>query len=1256
MSGKPFLKTSFTIGLLLLCITYTAAGKIIYVDDNAALPGDGASWETAFTYLQDALMFVSSGDEIRVAQGIYKPDDFVLSDRPNLGREETFQLINGVTLKGGYAGFGAPDPNTRDIEAYETILSGDLNDDDVDVNDPADLLHEPTRADNCYNVVTGSDTDETAVLDGFTITGGNANDSAIGMGRGGGMYNENGNPTIINCTISGNNGGGMFNDTGSPTLTNCTISGNNGGGMYNENGNPTITNCTFTKNRTVYSGGGMRNIDHSSPALSACVFRANSTGIYGGGMYNHSNSNPTVINCIFSTNSSGFYGGGICNYNKSSPILINCTLSCNSAGSMGGGMYNTDECSPTLTNCILWGNRDPDGMVESAQIYSGVPLVNYCCIQGLTTIIGGIGNINCDPLYVRNPGPGPDGALGTVDDDFGDLHLRCGSPCLNAGTNDIAPPLPLTDLEGNPRIINGAVDMGAYEGGYQAFNIDNCLVLVPEGASAAFTVALACEPAGPIDVTVSHYSGDAHITIESGEVLTFDPVNFSQPQMVVLAAAQDGDRLEGNATIRISAAGVSFAEVVAWEVENDVPAVLFVDTNATGANNGRNWKTAFNHLQDAMILAGGARWAVDEIRVAKGIYKPDRGDGITPGDRGATFQLISDVILKGGYAGFDKPNPDARDIQLYETILSGDLNGDDSEEAFHEEDDAYIIYPDPNRTENSSHVVTGSDTDQTAVLDGFTITGGNGGYGGGMYCFAGSPTLNDCTFSRNLTDRYGGGMYNRQSNPTLSNCTFYANAVIGLNDGGGGGMYNSRSKTVLVNCTFTQNQVYVDEWELDADGGGMFNKSSSPTLTDCTFSYNLALCSGGMCNYHSSPILTNCTFSSNLAEFTGGGMLNYIKTDKNRPILNNCTFSGNSAGIGGGMHNYIYESRFSPVLNDCIFVGNRAGSGAGMSNYANRSECSPIMTNCIFTANSAIRYDGGAMRNYSASPILTNCIFSGNTARRDGGGIYNHKGCTPELANCTFAGNLAENGNAIACHSYQNRAPSYVKITSSILWDGGDEIWKNDDSEITITYSDVQGSWPGEGNIDADPCFVKQGYWEPNCISGDDYYYCTYDWIDGDYHLLHDSPCIDTGDPNYVAEPNETDLDGKPRIINGRIDMGAYEYSPPVPAEIDIDPNTLNLNSKAKWITAFICLPEEYNVADIDPNSVYLEGKIQAEQLHINEQEQVAIAKFNRDNVQAILDVGEIELTITGQLSDGTAFEGTDTIKVIDKAGKKSSK
>jgi len=113
------------------------------------------------------------------------------------------------------------------------------------------------------------------------------------------------------------------------------------------------------------------------------------------------------------------------------------------------------------------------------------------------------------------------------------------------------------------------------------------------------------------------------------------------------------------------------------------------------------------------------------------------------------------------------------------------------------------------------------------------------------------------------------------------------------------------------------------------------------------------------------------------------------------------------------------------------------------------------------------------------------------------------------------------------------------------------------------------------------------------------------------------------------------------------------EIPEPVDAEININPNTLNLHSKGKWITCFIWLPEDYNVADIEPNTVRLEETIAAEWIWFEEQEQVAMVKFSRSDVRRIVSIGdEVELSVSGQLLDGTRFEGADTIKVIDKGRK----
>ena len=408
MGNKTNVKTWLvTLVFLVATACGIAAGEVIYVDDDASFGGNGQTWGTAYKYLQDALLADAiSGDQVWVAAGVYKPDQDEGGNVTPGDRTATFQLINGVLIKGSYAGSGQPDPNARDIVLYESILSGDLNGNDVPVSDPCDLLTEPTRAENSYHVVTGDDTDETAILDGFTITAGNANESSYPHQFGGGLMNEpNSSPTLTNCTFSGNSadiGGGMLNDSNSnPTLINCTLSGNSasgsGGGMYNFQSSPTLTNCTFSGNKAKY-GGGLLNYAGSTNLVN-CTFSGNSAD-FGGGMFNWHNGSATLTNCTFSGNSAD-YGGGMYNWDNSRPTLSNCTFTMN-ATYMGGGMYNS-ESSPTLTNCTFSGNEANYGYGGGMYNGSSSPTVTDCTFSGNSTDRGGgMANFDSSSPVVTN--------------------------------------------------------------------------------------------------------------------------------------------------------------------------------------------------------------------------------------------------------------------------------------------------------------------------------------------------------------------------------------------------------------------------------------------------------------------------------------------------------------------------------------------------------------------------------------------------------------------------------------------------------------------------------------------------------------------------------------------------------------------------------------------------------------------------------------------------------------------------------------
>ena len=424
-------KWKVKIAMLCLClgVASTCPAKVIYVDTDAAGANDGTSWEDAYFYLQDALMFTVAGDEIHVAQGVYRPDDFVLSDRPSLGRDETFGLINGVSLKGGYAGFGEPDPNERDIDRYETILTGDLNGDDG-----PDFAN---NGENSYHVVTGGATDETTILDGFTITRGNANGPEWYHGQGGGIdLSPDWGFTITNCTIIHNSAEG------------CA------GGMY-----AGWSSCCFT--------------------IDNCRFMSNRAGSQGGGLYLTGETIPNITNCIF-TGNSAVTGGAIYNY-EGYPGIANCTFSGNRASDECGGVFDLDGIS-NFENCILWANTDKDGSDESAQIAWVNPMhINFSCVQGWTGTLGGAGNIDADPCFADPGYWDPNETPEDANDDFwvdGDYHLKSQagrwdanegrwtiddvtSPCIDAGD-------PMSPIGHEPFPNGGIVNMGAYGGTAEA--------------------------------------------------------------------------------------------------------------------------------------------------------------------------------------------------------------------------------------------------------------------------------------------------------------------------------------------------------------------------------------------------------------------------------------------------------------------------------------------------------------------------------------------------------------------------------------------------------------------------------------------------------------------------------------------------------------------------------------------------------------------------------------------------------------------
>lgn len=355
-----------------------AGSAVIHVDQTATGGNDGTSWQDAYTDLQAALSAASVGDEIWVAKGVYRPTS-------GTDREASFQLKSQVSIYGGFSG----DETVREARSWPgnpTILSGDIDGDE-------------SLDGNSYHVVSSSGTDSTTLLDGFTVTGGNADGSSALNNRGGGIYNRDGNPTLQNLRIVRNYaviGGGMFNISneilsGNPALINVSFLGNlaaDGGGMSISGGAPSLTNVAFSGNFAGFRGGGMDILGGSTPQIRNTVIW-NNRDVTGVG---------TLTSSIHNTNTTAI------------PSIRNSLVQ----GCNPGGNWNSD-CGSDAGNNLF----------------------------------------DADPRFVHTPQPS------NVVDAVGNLKLLADSPAIDAG-NNLLINIP-ADLSGNQRIVNGTVDLGPYE-------------------------------------------------------------------------------------------------------------------------------------------------------------------------------------------------------------------------------------------------------------------------------------------------------------------------------------------------------------------------------------------------------------------------------------------------------------------------------------------------------------------------------------------------------------------------------------------------------------------------------------------------------------------------------------------------------------------------------------------------------------------------------------------------------------------------
>ncbi len=1052
MNSRKNLGIRLTVFVLmpLLALAVPATGRTIYVDPNGS--ADFTSIQAA---INDANLI---DDEIEVAPGTYN---------------EAINF-NGKAVR-LYSNSG-PEMTTIDASGLNSSV-----------------------------VTCNSGEDVNTILEGFTITGGNAV-------SGGGMNNYNGSsPTVTNCTFSGNSasayGGGMNNTGSSPTVVNCQFLGNSantGGGMSNGDGsNPTVTNCTFSGNVGVVSVGGMFNIS-SSPIVTNCIFSDNETNGPGGGMYND-NSSPDVDDCNFSGNHADGSGGGMNNHNNSSPTVTNCTFTGNQGGLSigdGGGMYN-DNSSPKVINCNFTGNSSKYAGGGMDNRNSSDPNVDGCTFSQNTAGSngGGMNNDNSSPdvndcHFSENEASSRGGGMSNYNnsspmvtncifeynwasDRAGGLYSEKGSPAVsrctfrsNTAANGAGMFNDNTNGGGSPTVDdctftgNSAVDWGGGLFNYRSdATVTNCTFTSNKtGNQGGGIENYYCLPT----LTNCMFSGNE--AAYGGGICNY----YGGPRVTNCTLGGNTASVSGGGIYNYASSTPTLINCILW---GNTPDGIFGGAIVTYSNVQGGWGNPDDHNIDAdplFINADG-----NDLRLGGCSPCVDAGDngatGLPTTDLVGNPRFVDDKGIVDTGAG-TKPivdmgayerQTDSTIGQVHNITRVGVVTYCRIQEAIDDANDGDVIEVDPGTYDPiyftgpaiairiySTHGPNVTIIDAGGIGTAVTCTGGQG-----PDTILEGFTITGGTGTTVGSYKHGGGMYCRNSSPTVKSCNFTANRATG-------------------------------------DGGGMYNDNSSPMVIDCNFAGNsAAFAGGGMDNRNGSdPNVDGCAFNQNMAGTHGGGMNN----NNSSPDVSECHFSDNAAtgGSGGGMHNEYYSS--------------------------------PTVTNCNFSRNWAKEYGGGMVNYYNSSPTVVNCQFFGN-AGNTGGGMSNSTSSSPTVTNCTFSGNRGSL-NIGGMGNHHNSNPT---VTNCILWgDTPDEIANEYGSNPNVTYSDWQGGtgqpWFGTGCIDSDPLFVNTTRVDLRLAS-------------------YASPCVDAGDNSVVTEPN--DLAGNPRVVDGdedgtaTVDMGAYEFN-----------------------------------------------------------------------------------------------------------------
>ena len=424
----------------------------------------------------------------------------------------------------------------------------------------------------------------TADLTDCTISGNTSGRNGGYGGYGGGLCDAGGNLTLSGCIVAGNivgdgsGGGGLATLAGgTTTLTNCTVIDNSCVGLsaagdgiieYEENASTTMTDCTISGNFGGRNGGGLALYPGDTAVLTNCTISGNSTSASGGGMFLNGVGPVTLTNCTISDNTAGVDGGGLRGLGRNT--LNDCTISGNTAGVDGGGLFLL--ILNTLNDCTISGNSAPQG--------GGLQLGAFGNTLNNTIVAGNLagGDISgsysgSNDLVGGNPLLAPLGSYGGPTET---MPLLPGSPAIDAGSNVLVPAGVTTDQRGMPRIVNGTVDIGAFE--------SSGFTIAADSGSGQSAGVLTAFPA-PLVVTVTAINamepvagGVVTIVPQSGAATLAASATINAGGSASIATTANG--IAGGYTISASASGITTP--ASFSLTN-VPLIIALDPSAAGA-------------------------------------------------------------------------------------------------------------------------------------------------------------------------------------------------------------------------------------------------------------------------------------------------------------------------------------------------------------------------------------------------------------------------------------------------------------------------------------------------------------------------------------------------------------------------------------------------------------------------------------------------------------------------------------------------